>query len=226
MELFLRQCDKALQPEPDMEYYSCVALCALDAVFSIRANYYAVVKPIVERFCKQYDIENIKAPDPHKIPSESEQLKVSALRKKLKDVTPEQLAAVVKNRQRTSTKNGILKAEAFLRYLDVFEEYKIETYQDVNKAYEENSEFEKVLKDIPGQNVAVDYFFMLAGDEDGVKVDTHLTRFAENAVGHKLSREEIKQLFAGAVDYYRKNGYPNMTARHLDHIVWSWQRRH
>ena len=36
--------------------------------------------------------------------------------------------------------------------------------------------------------------------------------------------EQIKELFRRAVVHYRQNGYPDMTARHLDHIVWTWQK--
>lgn len=223
MQAFINHCDLALAPVPDMEYYSCVGLCAFDAVFSIRSNYNSVVSPLVDRFCKLLSIKR-SAPDPHKMPKEEEQIKISELQQKLKGYDAESLAKAIRNRQRTSSKSGILKTEAFLEYLEVFTKYKIETFQDVNRIAAINPQFEKDLKTIKGQNVAVDYFFMLAGDTDGVKVDTHLRRFANGAVGRNLTEDEIKDLFARAVAYYRQNGYPNMTARHLDHIVWTWQK--
>jgi hypothetical protein len=65
---------------------------------------------------------------------------------------------------------------------------------------------------------------MLAGDHNGVKVDTHLQRFIKDALGKYLKTEETIELFRQAADYYRQNGYPDMTPRHLDHIVWSWQK--
>lgn len=223
MQAFINHCDLALAPVPDMEYYSCVGLCAFDAVFSIRSNYNSVVSPLVDRFCKLLSIKR-SAPDPHKMPKEEEQIKISELQQKLKGYDAESLAKAIRNRQRTSSKSGILKTEAFLEYLEVFTKYKIETFQDVNRIAAINPQFEKDLKTIKGQNVAVDYFFMLAGDTDCVKVDTHLRRFANGAVGRNLTEDEIKDLFARAVAYYRQNGYPNMTARHLDHIVWTWQK--
>lgn len=223
MELFLRHCDLALAPVPDMEYYSCVGLCALDAVFSIQARYYSVVSPLLDRFCDLAKIVRT-APDSHKLPSVEEQVKISDLVKRLEGYDGDRLAKALKNKQKTSSRNGILKAEAFLEYLKVFQRFGIETFQDVNRLCEESDDLKNALKSIKGQNVAVDYFFMLAGDEDGVKVDTLLTRFSETAVGHPLTKEQIKTLFRNAVEYYREHGYPDMTARHLDHIVWTWQK--
>ena len=223
MELFLRHCDRALAPVPDMEYYSCVGLCAFDAVFSIRSNYNSVVSPLIDNFCTLLEIPR-HAPNPHAIPCAEEQVTISNLCAKLKDYTPESLANAIHNHQRTSSRSGILKTDAFLQYLDVFQRFKVNTYQDVNRLADENPAFEQALRNIKGQNVAVDYFFMLAGDEDGVKVDTHLRNFVRDAVGRDLEPEQIKTLFREAVVHYRQNGYPDMTARHLDHIVWTWQK--
>lgn len=223
MELFLRHCDRALAPVPDMEYYSCVGLCAFDAVFSIQSKYDSVVSPLVDRLCVLLDIPR-RAPNPHSFPKIEEQLMVSVLSEKLKDFTPQSLADAIHNHQRTSSQSGILKTQAFMEYLHVFQHYDANTYQDVNRLANENPAFEQALRNIRGQNVSVDYFFMLAGDEEGIKVDTHLRNFVRDAVGRDLDQEQIKDLFREAVIHYRHNGYPDMTARHLDHIVWSWQK--
>ena len=219
---FLAHCDLALAPIPDMEYYSCVGLCAIDAVFSIQTRYNSVVSPLIDRFCTLIDIPR-RARNPHTLPT-NDQITITNLIHKLEGFTPESLAAAINNHQRTSSRSGILKADAFLRYLQVFQQFEADTYQDVNRLLEEKPEFEAAIRQIPGQNVSVDYFFMLAGDTDGVKVDTHLRRFVRNAVGRDLTTSEIKKLFRQAVIHYRLNGYPQMTARHLDHIVWSWQK--
>lgn len=222
MQAFLAHCDQALAPIPDMEYYSCVGLCALDAVFSIQSRYNSVVSPLIDRFCDLIGIPR-RANDPHTLPTDG-QITITELTNRLEGFTPDFLAEAINNRQRTSSKSGILKADAFLRYLQVFQQFGVDTYQDVNRLVEENPAFEAAIRQIPGQNVAVDYFFMLAGDTDGVKVDTHLRRFVRNAVGRDLPADEVKELFRQAVQYYRQHGYPQMTARHLDHIVWSWQK--
>lgn len=160
------------------------------------------------------------------MPALDRQMTVSELVELMGDISADDLAAIVQNHQWTTARgrNRILKAEAFLRYIEVFRSHNIDTFQDVNAAFEEGDSLKNALKSIPGQNVAVDYFFMLAGDENGVKVDTHIRNFAEAAVGHPLSNDEIKRLFSKEVTYLRQHGYPDMTVRHLDHIVWSWQR--
>jgi hypothetical protein len=222
LQAFLVHCDQAMAPIPDMEYYSCVGLCAFDAVFSIQTRYDLVVSPLIDQFCALMDIPR-RANDPHTLPTEG-QIRISELVPKLEEYAPESLADAIGNHQRTSSRSGILKTDAFLQYLQAFQEFGVETYQDVNRLSEENAAFETALRQIPGQNVSVDYFFMLAGDTDGVKVDTHLRRFVRDAVGRDLEADEIKELFRRAVLHYRQHGYPDMTARHLDHIVWSWQK--
>ena len=58
-----------------------------------------------------------------------------------------------------------------------------------------------------------------------MKVDVWIRRFAKEAVGRDdLTPLQIKELFRDAAEYYRNNGYPDMTARHLDHIIWNWQK--
>lgn len=222
--LFNAYCQEAMAPFPDMAYYNCVALCAMDAVFSIRTKY-STVSRILNRFCEHYQIQLV-AETPYSMPAQDRQMTVSELIELIGDINAEELAAIVQNHQWTTARgrNRILKAEAFLRYIEVFRSHNIDTFQDVNAAFEEGDSLKNALKSIPGQNVAVDYFFMLAGDENGVKVDTHIRNFAENAVGHPLSNDEIKELFSEEVAYLRQHGNPDMTVRHLDHIVWSWQR--
>lgn len=221
-----------MQGISDMRYYSSLPLCALDAVFSIRASYEKIVNPLIDRVCKELDLARA-ADNPLEIPGE-EQLSVSDFMQRLtehyqlsKDAAPAQngeiLAEKINNRQRTSTRNGILKAEAFLRYLDVFRNNHIESYQDLNNP-ENQPAVEQALRKIPGQNVAVDYFFMLAGERNLVKVDTHLRRYVDAAVGKNLTNEAIINLFREAAAHYQKNGCSDMTPRHLDHIVWSWQK--
>ena len=182
-----------------------------------------MVSPLVDRFCALMDIPR-QAPNPHSLPSVEEQVSISVLCDKLRGYTPQSLADAIHNHQRTSSRGGILKTEAFLQYLEVFRQFEVNTYQDVNRLVDETPAFEQALWNIRGQNVAVDYFLMLAGDEDGVKVDTHLRNFVRDAVGRELTPVQIKNLFREAVFHYRHNGYPDMTARHLDHIVWTWQK--
>lgn len=238
LERFIRYTDvhighQKMLKTPDMQYYSCLPLCAFDAIFSIRADYEHHVSPLIDRFCAALNL-NRAAADPNEIPG-TEQTTVSAFVRLLQanyglieDAGTVRngaiLATKIGNHQRTSTRGGILKADAFLRYLDVFRQFNIETFQDLNGTSETRFAIDQALRQIPGQNVAVDYFFMLAGENDMVKVDTHLRRYVQAAVEADLSNERIIKLFQEAAGHYRAHGFPTMTPRHLDHIVWSWQR--
>lgn len=225
LELFIEHCKNLDFGVPDMQYYSSVALCAFDAIFSIRSNYKATVSPTINRFCELIGVPR-EAPNPYAIPTVDEQISVSDLARRIEGCDAKQLADKIKNHSRTDTKvDSILKTQAFIEYLEVFKKFGVDTYQDLNVVIEKKTELEASLRAIRGQrNVAVTYFLMLAGDHNGVKVDTHLQRFIKDALGKYLKTEETIELFRQAADYYSQNGYPNMTPRRLDHIVWSWQK--
>jgi hypothetical protein len=74
----------------------------------------------------------------------------------------ESFAAEVKSRHRTSTRNGILKAEAVQRAATVLADAGIETSQDLGRA---NDDIRVSWLGIPGQRSGVSwrYFQMLAG---------------------------------------------------------------
>ena len=226
MDKFIEHCDMAMSPIPDMGYYSSVALCAFDAVFSIQSRYNSVVSPLIDRLCSMIDIPR-HLENQSVLPRIEEQIKVSEFQRRLRRLNcldPATLAEKLNNRQRTSSRNGILKADAFLQYLEEFKSHEIETFQDVFSSEEKRAKLEQSLRKITGQNVAVDYFFMLAGNKDDVKVDTWIKRFVHDALGKDIPESQIKQLFKEAAEYYRNNGYPDMTVRHLDHIIWNWQK--
>lgn len=152
--LFLLYCKSFLDfSVPDFRYYNSIALSALDATFSAQANYAGVIH-VIDRFCENYGIDN----GTHAVcPAEENQVSVTAIRNMLQDITPEQLADVVGNRQ---------------------------------------------------------------------KVDRHIRAFATKATGHaNLTDNQIKSLFRFAAEELSKD-YPEMTPRHLDHIVWVYQRGH
>lgn len=207
----------------DMQYYSCLPLCALDAVFSIGVRYTSVSNT-VDRFCESSGIIRSAQPS-NRIPPIDGQLTVSQVEEKLKGITPEGLAARIGNRQRTSSRNGILKTAAFTQWLDILSLHEIQTYQDFHRKFNDCN-LERDLRAVRGQGsgIAVNYFYMLAGNTNDVKVDRHITAFSCAATGvENLSPSTIKDLFKAAVKELKKD-YPCLTVRHLDHIVWEYQR--
>lgn len=207
-----------------MKYYSSLALCALDAILSIRLNYDRHVVPAIKHMCSLIGIDML-AFNPYVMPNAEQQITVSdfkrtLIEKNLWDV--DGLRTVIGN-YKTAGSSQIYKAEAFIKFVNTLTKYKIETFQDLNSCADQDA-LERELRSIKGQKVAVDYFFMLAGELNDVKVDMHLTRFAQEATGvNHLSLSQIKNLFIEAAAFLTAKGI-SMTPRRLDHIVWNWQR--
>ena len=67
--------------------------------------------------------------------------------------------------------------------------------------------------------LAMNYLFMLTGDNTRVKIDIHIYRFVENAIGVNLNDEEIQELFTKAVEILNSL-YPDLTITLLDNTIW------
>lgn len=216
--LFILYCKSVLDfTVPDFRYYNSVALCALDATFSAQANY-ASVRNVISRFCTQYELDSETVAE---CPEDNVQITVSTLCNLMREVSPELLAVIVDNHQKVS---GRLKSALFLDCLQVFRDYEIDTYHDFQCQFD-NPELEAALSGIRGIGPAtLSYLYMLAGDSNDVKVDRHIRAFAAKATKNpNLSEDQIKALFRHAASVLSKD-YPGMTPRHLDHIVWAYQR--
>ena len=144
-------------------YYASMPLCVVDSVFSIGVRYEGV-ENTVKRLVNYYKIET-RAKRKHSIPKTENQISTTKFLKLIKNNSPEFLAdKVFKNKQRTSTTNGILKAEATTRFLNILKDFGVEYYQDIKKVINNNS-FDFCIKNIPGQRsgISLKYFLMLAG---------------------------------------------------------------
>lgn len=216
--LFILYCKSVLDfTVSDFRYYNSVAFCAFDASFSAQANY-ASVRNVIGRFCTQYELDNEMVAE---CPEENCQITVSTIFNLMREISPELLADIVDNHQMVS---GRLKSALFLDCLQVFRDFEIDTYQDFQSQFD-NPELEAALSRIRGIGPAtLSYLYMLAGDSNDVKVDRHIRAFAAKATKNPhLSEEQIKALFRLAASELSKD-YPGMTPRHLDHIVWVYQR--
>jgi hypothetical protein len=131
---------------------------------------------------------------------------------------------VFRNRQRTSPRSGILKAEAVQRFAEVLLHHKVQYFQDISRAAEDES-LEKSILAIPGQGsgLSLRYFWMLAGSDEFIKPDRMVLRFLESALSRPVSVHEAQNLLSGACDLLKKD-HPNLTPRLLDHEVWKHQR--
>src|SRR5205823_5748989 len=87
---------------------------------------------------------------------------------------------VFNNKQRTSPRSGITKAEAVYRFANVLKSHGIETLKDVKKKGKYPA-VRAAITGIPGQGsgISYDYFLMLSGDVEVVKADRMLRRFVD-----------------------------------------------
>ena len=209
----------------DIQYYSSVAICALDAVMSIRLNYDRHVVPSIIRLCAQTQIPYILS---RQIPERDHQVTVNSFVDRLAQNNlwdSDNLRGVIGN-YRTAGRHYIYKSDAFLRFIQCLRNAGINTFQDLNILQPVALQnLENNLKEIPGQKVSVDYFFMLAGEANLVKVDTWLRKFSITATGvNNLTNQQIQYLFRNAAAQLSLDTGQIITPRHLDHAAWSYQR--
>lgn len=128
------------------------------------------------------------------------------------------------NRQRTSTRNGILKAEAVHMFSKVLLRHNVNYFQDIQKVIQ-NNKFETDIYSIPGQTygTALTYFFMLAGEENLVKPDRMVLRFLWRVVGNQLSQQSPHTWLSKSL-LILNGTYPSLTLRQLDHEIWKYEK--
>ena len=175
---------------------------------------YISTRNTVDRFCKFLGTE-----------STSESFSVSHFLSLYHTYSPQRMAAeVFGNQQRTSTVNGILKAEAVRRFSGAVRAQKVEYLKNVISLVD-NEEFENSILNIPGQRsgVSLRYFYMLIGSDDFVKPDRMILRFLESATGCKSITPDLAYKIVRSVCELLRDSFPNMTPRLLDNTIWRFQ---
>ena len=209
----------ALEPRPRERRWTSLSFCIVDAVWSIGANYDNVVVPLVrEKFAAKFGVLQPTIPACQPIPKDPLPLS------KLDVLTVDSLTALM-NRQRTSTRGGILKADAVLRHIAVFRERDVETMQDALALFGDLERFGKVdkaLRSIPGEGgfgIRRNYLWMTIGQDDLIKPDRMVLRW--------LGRQEVKTDPAGARDILgalvplvSARLKRHVTAWEIDHALW------
>lgn len=212
---FIDYCEKMLdfsqQAPPG---YKSAPICALDSVFSIGVKY-ASVKNVVNNFLHWLG----------DLPMETE-ITTSEVLDRIGYRTDTELSGLLNNFQRTDThENSILKSEAYILFLQVMQRFNVETCEDIARMVDDQ-DFQSTIKSIRGQSsgLTLEYLFILARIESYVKVDRHITRFAQTATGKgNLSKEQIINIVRTASKYMACQNHPGMNARWLDHLIWTYQ---
>jgi hypothetical protein len=203
--------------------YSSLSLCVIDAVYSIGVKYEGVQAAVL-RYCQHFHIPEYRL-NGSDLPHQNEPDSLRALCDRISDFGAERMAEeVFGNRQRTSTRNGILKAEAVARFAGILIEHGINFLQDIQWPPPEG--LEHAIKNIPGQRsgISLQYFWMLAGSDDLIKPDRMVLRFLREALQRGLSFNEAQYVLSKTTEAL-KPAYPHLTPRLLDHAIWKYQRQ-
>jgi hypothetical protein len=219
-----------IKPLNNEYYYNHVSLCVIDAVWSIGVRYQHV-KNVVQRYCNKRELvpyRNKNLRDSSSYPEIKQQESICDFIKYVEGFSFEKLAVnIFKNRQRTSTINGILKAEAVVNFAKVLSKYDVNYFQDITKKIENNKSFEIDIKNISGQKsgLSLNNFYILTGDENKITAGRMVERFLSGLTGRP--QDTINSLCAQ--DAFERlllvlNDNRIESVRHLDNIVWNYQR--
>lgn len=116
---------------PDEYFYQSLPLCIIDAVFSIGVKYDST-RNVVNRFCNHFGINHRRKELDY--PHQSSQLSARDFLKIYEKYGVEKMTEeVYDNRQRTSTRNGILKSDATLRFSRVLDNHYVNYFQDIEE---------------------------------------------------------------------------------------------
>lgn len=201
--------------------YASLPLCVVDAVFSIGVRYTSTQK-VVSNLCEFSGWTRFA---PSREDRGAGEYGIGDLNSMFDKFGVEGMAeSVFQNRQRTSSRSGILKAEAVLLYCRALIEAGINDFPDLDVERREYAE--AIILGLPGQSsgIAFDYFMMLAGDDNLIKPDRMVQRY----VGYALGLESVPQprqaaiLVRLAARELRQRGRL-WTPLSLDYAIWKHQ---
>lgn len=198
--------DKIVRPSG---YPNSLAMCVMDSIWSLSANYKRHVMPVLHRYASEKGVKNLQ--DVHDSPAELVTFIES------RPGGPSAFADLVRNHQRTSTRNGVLKAEAVYEAAKLFQQSETSTPTQLLKNAET---VEAAWRRLPGQCSSATgwrYLLLLAGAAE-VKPDRMIIRFVERAVGRTPTPDQARDLVLAASERLA------VDPAALDHAIWIHQR--
>lgn len=200
--------------------YASLPLCVIDAVFSLGARYESTERT-VQDWCKRYGwrVARGEGREEHRVTDFLNILQ--AYENRWDDIARDVFA----NRQRTSTRSGILKAEAVYRFSKVLQHFGIETFAD-SLRLGLRDDVRQAIKSIPGQGsgLSFHYFLILAGHTDAVKADRMVRRFVANALGMRDVSPELAENLVRDASTLLRPEFPKLSPSALDNKIWKYQR--
>jgi len=221
---YIEQTELKIPKLADEYRYASLPLCVVDAVFSIGVRYTSTQK-VVSNLCEYAGWTRFFASQEARGAGE---YGIGDLNSMFDKFGAEGMAeSVFQNRQRTSSRSGILKAEAVLLYCRTLIKAGINDFPDLDVERREYAE--AIILGLPGQSsgIAFDYFMMLAGDDNLIKPDRMVQRY----VAHALDLDSVPQprqaaiLVRLAAKELRTRGQL-WTPLSLDNAIWRHQSKH
>lgn len=192
--------------------YDSLSVAIVDCVYSLQMDYKKKVKPIVEKYKK---FLNEKGKNGDSLKEFLEYIEEAGGCQKFADVALNES----KNKQ-----NGILKAEICKNLARKLYLLGIDTHEDFASYFDTEKEeiLEVVIMSVKGVGIAAsNYLFMLNGDPNRCKIDTHLTKCIKEACGYESKKDEDYQiLMKNTVEKLNKT-YPKLTMAALDYVIWN-----
>lgn len=211
---------------PRQDRWTHLSLCVLDAVFSIGARYSTTCRT-VRVYASFAGLPHVLGPaaDVAAGAFTATEEPVAALVQRIEQHSVESFArAVLRNRQRTSPRGGVLKTEAALAYGAVLQRNGLLRLADVGRALADDARIraaEAQLARVPGHGangVRVGYLWMLAGSDDVIKPDRMVLGWLTALLGRSPSAPEARTLLSAA------SADLGVTAWQVDHAMWNAQR--
>jgi hypothetical protein len=203
-------------------YYASLPLCIIDAVFSIGVTYTSTRNTVI-RFCERQGWTRTLEPKTERNRGEHTIGEFLGL---FEGLTQDQMADdLFGNRQRTSSRSGIPKAEAVRRFAEALRKVGIDDFVDL--ASDRLAAAENLVREIPGQKsgISFDYFQMLAGDDNLIKPDRMVQRYIGKAIDLKpeqVTPDRARELLIGAIKILEAKGTV-WSPRQLDYTIWKMQ---
>ncbi|MFC9872939.1 hypothetical protein [Nocardia salmonicida] len=216
----------ALNPQPRERQWVSLTFCVLDAVYSIGANYDHHVVPVVRRVATDFGVDT-PSTTPAAAASMADPVPLSALISRYAD--PDALVVVTKNRQNTSTRGGIRKADAVLRYAEILDRYGVATLADGRAALSDDQRMEQIdraLRKVPGEGAAGvrrGYLWMLVGDQLRVKPDRMVLRWLAR-IGFHVDVDGARSLLDQVAESLTDRLDRVVSPWEVDHAIWRAER--
>lgn len=205
----------------DQEHLSNLPYCILGAIFSVGATYQVWLN-VVKRYQEHYELAH---PVAGKVPPGTPETTVSEFIAHVESVGATAFASkVLRNNRPTSSRGGILRAQAALEYAKVLQAHGVETIADV-LALSEPGTLATALSTVPGQRsgISTQWFFMKAGVTSLSKPDRWILRFLTRVLGRKVAGPEAQSLLRRVCECLVEDD-PALTVRALDLLIWSTER--